>query len=359
MCHLLRAGACTLFLWFFLVRPAKALQQEDERPHPPSEKEKPAVQLVPKKPDKRKLAVTDLTQVDQDFGYQGEYFGAVPPGVSEVPNMGLQVIARGDGQFDAVLLRGGLPGAGWDRRTSVKLSGERRDDVVTLTSEIILARVSAGQAVLLDTNGTELARLPKMHRISSSQDAAAPYGAIVLFDGTSADQFDGATMNDEGLLEAGGISKMDVQDFFLHLEFRTPYMPYASGQGRGNSGVYIQKRYETQILDSFGLEGVHNECGGLYKQRPPAVNMCLPPLSWQTYDIYFTAARWDAEGNKVAHARITVVHNGETIHDNYELVSKTGAGEPERPAARPIRLQDHGNPVHFRNIWLLPIQPCP
>jgi hypothetical protein len=147
---------------------------------------------------------------------------------------------------------------------------------------------------------------------------------------------------------------MPVHDFQMHLEFRTPYMPQARGQGRGNSGVYIQQRYEVQILDSFGLDGVDNECSGLYKQTAPAVNMCLPPLAWQTYDIWFTAARFSANGkSKVANARITVLHNGVPVHSNREVTNKTGGGKVEGPEDFPINLQDHGNPVTFRNIWLV------
>jgi hypothetical protein len=180
-------------------------------------------------------------------------------------------------------------------------------------------------------------------------------GAIVLFDGTSTDAFDGGRMTDDGLLMAGGTTKQPVQDFYLHLEFRTPYMPYARGQGRGNSGVYIQRRYEVQILDSFGLPGEINECGALYRQKSPDVNMALPPLSWQTYDIYFTAARFDTAGNKVIPARIIVLHNGVAVHSNHEIVAKTGVGQQEGPAPLPILLQFHGNPVVFRNIWLAPL----
>jgi hypothetical protein len=129
-------------------------------------------------------------------------------------------------------------------------------------------------------------------------------------------------------------------------------MPHARGQGRGNSGVYIQQRYEVQILDSFGLDGANNECGGLYKQQAPALNMCFPPLSWQTYDITFIAARFDAAGKKLSDARITVLHNGEPIHWQYALKDKTGGGKVEGPEALPILFQDHGNPVSFRNIWI-------
>jgi hypothetical protein len=139
----------------------------------------------------------------------------------------------------------------------------------------------------------------------------------------------------------------------MHLEFRTPYMPRARGQGRGNSGVYIQERYEVQVLDSFGLDGADNECGSLYKQRAPILNMSFPPLSWQTYDVDFTAPHFDATGKKTRNAHITVRHNGVIVQNDVEITSKTGAGAAEGPNPRPIKLQDHGNPVHFRNIWIV------
>jgi hypothetical protein len=158
----------------------------------------------------------------------------------------------------------------------------------------------------------------------------------------------------DGLLQAGVLTKQPVDAFRLHLEFRTPYMPYARGQARANSGVYIQQRYEVQILDSFGLEGVENECGGLYRQTRPELNMCLPPLAWQTYDIWFTPPRFDGEGKKTANARITVLHNGFPIHQDREVTAKTGGGKQEGPEPFPINLQEHGNPVVFRNIWIVP-----
>ncbi len=140
----------------------------------------------------------------------------------------------------------------------------------------------------------------------------------------------------------------------MHLEFKLPYMPAARGQARGNSGCYLQGRYEVQILDSFGLEGKNNECGGIYEIKDPDVNMCLPPLAWQTYDIDYTAARYDASGGKTANARITVSHNGVVIHDNVELPRATRAAPvKEGPEPGPIYLQDHGNPVRFRNIWVV------
>jgi hypothetical protein len=299
-----------------------------------------------------KFAVTDRAKADRDFAFQGEYSNCVSADWG-VANLGLQVVALGDGKFEAVLLHGGLPGAGWDRTTRTQLAGQRDDDILTLKGESLLVQICSQCATVMDSVSRRTATLSKIHRISFTQDLAPPPNAVVLFDGTSTDAFEGGKINDEGLLEVGPILKTTVRDFRLHLEFRIPYMPYARGQARANSGVYIQQRYEVQILDSFGLAGVANECGGLYRQQRPEVNMCLPPLSWQTYDIYFTAARFDKAGKKHTPARITVLHNGGLIHTVYDIKAKTGAGKPETAESRPILLQNHGNPVNFRNIWLI------
>jgi hypothetical protein len=138
-------------------------------------------------------------------------------------------------------------------------------------------------------------------------------------------------------------------DHLIHLEFRTPFMPDARGQGRGNSGVYVQNRWEVQVLDSYGLEGLDNECGGMYHVAQPVVNMCAPPLQWQTYDIDFRAGRKDAAGN-VENPRITVRHNGVVIHDDVELTTPNTAGGSTQTGG--LLLQDHGNLVRYRNIWV-------
>ncbi|MGV3533570.1 MAG: 3-keto-disaccharide hydrolase, partial [Chthoniobacteraceae bacterium] len=142
--------------------------------------------------------------------------------------------------------------------------------------------------------------------------------------------------------------------YTLHLEFMLPYRPDARGQGRGNSGVYMVDHYEIQVLDSFGLAGKDNECGGIYQKANPKVNMCLPPLTWQTYDIEFTKAETDADGKKIKNAILSVRHNGVPIHENLELTGKTGGAraEPEGTPG-PIKLQGHGNPLQYRNIWIV------
>jgi hypothetical protein len=157
-------------------------------------------------------------------------------------------------------------------------------------------------------------------------------------------------------VEVGGgdiITREAFGDQRMHLEFRLPYMPGAFGQARANSGVYLQGRYELQVLDSYGLEGEDNECGGIYQIARPRVNMCAPPLQWQTYDIEFFQAKRDAGGKKTANARITIRHNGVLIHENLELPRVTGgAVDDQEGVPAGLKLQDHGNPVQFRNIWI-------
>jgi hypothetical protein len=293
-------------------------------------------------------AVTSIAEADADYAVQGEYVGAL----STDPAVGLQVIAMGDGKFDAVLYCGGLPGAGWDKQHKVKFSGQRDQNAVVLKSDKHTITLQNGYAALSMASGLAMGNLRKTQRVSPTMGLAAPNDATVLFDGTAHELLD-AKVSPEGWLEIGATTAMPVRDFRLHVEFKTPYQPRDRGQNRGNSGVYIQRRYEVQVLDSFGLDGAFNEAGSLYRQQPPDLNMALPPLVWQTYDIWFTAARFDAEGKKTSNARITLWHNGVPVHDNREIIAKTGAGQAETDKPLPIHFQNHGNPVHFRNIWIV------
>ncbi|TWU56781.1 Cytochrome c [Rubripirellula tenax] len=265
--------------------------------------------------------------LEDDFLVQGEYVG---------DQTGMQVVGRGDGEFDLVIYEGGLPGAGAQPAPPRRVSGDA--DVV---------------ANLADSMG-----LKKIERQSPTLNAQPPIGAVVLFDGTQAsiDQhWAKGKLAEGGLLAEGATTKDVFRDYKLHVEFQTPFMPKASGQARGNSGVYHQSRYETQILDSFGLEGKDNETGGIYTVSPPAINVCYPPRSWQTYDVDFTAARFDENDKKIADARMSVRLNGVIVQSDVAVPNATRAARlPEGPTPGPIDLQDHGNPVRFRNVWIVP-----
>jgi hypothetical protein len=251
-------------------------------------------------------------------------------------------------------------------------------------SALALALIGASLALAEDPYGSisdlKLAKPEDKQDVKSTQP---PKGAIVLFDGKSLDGWvrrdnpkekahwklvDGGAMQ----VDRSGDKKGDIitekkfdGDFKLHVEFRVPYMPKATGQGRGNSGVYLQGRYEVQVLDSYALDSKDDDCGGIYKIAKPLVNACKAPTVWQSYDIEYHSPVCK-DGKVSEPGRITVVHNGVKIHDDVRLVKKNkdGKEEPARNTTAgmdtdpctpgPILLQDHGNPVQFRNIWLLP-----
>lgn len=292
----------------------------------------------------------DPKKVDGDYAFQGEYKGEV--GDKKIP-FGLQVIAQGEGKFHAVAYHGGLPGEGAKSEGKIEVDGKLDGGVLEFGGENGKAVLKGDGAVqLLNKDDKVVGELKKVTRESPTLGEKPPQGATVLFDGKSADQFEGGKLTEDGLLKEGVTSKLKHGDGHLHLEFRLPYMPKATGQGRGNSGCYLQGRYEVQILDSFGLKGDNHECGGIYEISDPKENLCFPPLTWQTYDIDYTAAKFDDQGKKTKHATITVKHNGVLIQENVELVHATRAAPvKEGPDPGPLHLQNHGNPVRFRNIW--------
>jgi len=185
---------------------------------------------------------------------------------------------------------------------------------------------------------------------------------IVLFDGTDLSHFtqvDGSPAqwkveNGTMTVTHGNIvSKETYGDAHIHVEWMEPDMPEATGQWKGNSGVYIQGCYELQVLDSWGIEPPQdNDCGGIYSIKAPRVNACKPPLEWQTYDIYLRAAKVE-NGTVTEPAIVTILQNGQVIHNNLILPHHTPGGVYDKVVAEgPLMLQDHGNPVTFRNIWI-------
>ncbi len=297
-------------------------------------------------------AYTDPDKTDADFPFQGEYVGEIAHDSGDKTRSGVQVIALGGGKFHAVGYIGGLPGDGWDGKDKHESDGELKDGKVEFAHDKAKGTIKDG-VMTVSVDDKPLGELKKVVRESPTLGAKPPAGAIVLFDGKSTDALEGGKLTADGLLSEGCTSKQKFNNYTLHVEFRLPFMPEDRGQGRGNSGVYMQGRYEVQVLDSFGLKGENNECGAIYTIRAPTVNMCFPPLTWQTYDVDYTAAEY-ADGKKVKNAKITVKHNGVLVQEDVEAThATTAAPNKENADPGPIYFQNHGNPVRYRNIWLV------
>jgi hypothetical protein len=308
--------------------------------------------------------ILDPKEAGLTYEFQGEYVGTLQDG----GKLGCQIIALSDDRFQAVLLPGGLPGDGWDGANRILMDGKldgakavfeptkgKRKYMAGSPSEFSATTTfpPKGQidctAVLADgtlsgrTEDGKSFELKKTIRISPTMNAKPPEGAIVLFDGSNAAEWKEGKIAD-GLLPVAATTKRTFKDFKLHIEFRTPFQPGARSQGRGNSGVYLHGNHEIQVLDSFGLDGKKDECGAFYSRKEPSVHMCYPPLTWQTYDVELKSST-DPKTNKKS-ARVTVLHNGVKVHDDFELPSGQG----------PFHLQNHGNPVFYRNIWVVELK---
>lgn len=230
---------------------------------------------------------------------------------------------------------------------------------------LVFAVELVGQAVNQEQSTT--ASMPEPKIVDPGSNGAAPADAIVLFDGKDLSQWVGkdgsaakwavkdgmATVNSTGSIT----TKQEFGDMQLHIEWATPAEVKGEGQGRGNSGVLLQNRYEVQILDSYNNKTyVNGQAGSVYKQYPPLVNASRKPGEWQAYDIIFRAPTFDDQGNVTKRAHITVMHNGVLVQDHVEVMGTTSHDQAPKyekhPAKQPFSLQDHGNPMRFRNIWV-------
>ncbi|QDU31962.1 hypothetical protein ETAA8_71240 [Anatilimnocola aggregata] len=201
-----------------------------------------------------------------------------------------------------------------------------------------------------------------MPPIVDAQPDKAPSDAIVLFDGTNLDAFNGGDKweiaDGAATAKGGGLTtKEKFGDCQIHVEFATPAEVKGKGQGRGNSGIYLMGRYEVQVLDSYENETYFDgQCGSVYKQQPPMVNASRKPGEWQTMDIIFTAPKFNDDGSVASPAYVTVLHNGVLLHNHFELHGGTSYVEAPKykkhADKEALNIQFHGNPVRFRNIWL-------
>jgi hypothetical protein len=208
---------------------------------------------------------------------------------------------------------------------------------------------------------------PEPPVVTPGEDNSAPSDAVVLYDGKDFDAWRGAESwrpdADGGFTVKGAIqTRRDFGDCQLHLEFAEPDPPRGKGQGRGNNGVgFMGARYEIQVLDSYDNKTYfEGQCAAVYNQRPPMVNACQKPGEWQTYDIVFTAPRFDAEGKVVTPAYVTVLHNGVLVQNHTEVKGSTSYDRPntytKHAEKLPLVLMYHGDPVRFRNIWVREIK---
>ena len=202
--------------------------------------------------------------------------------------------------------------------------------------------------------------------VTPGQQGSAPSDAVVLFDGSDLSGWNNGERwkVEDGVMVVGKgdvTSKESFGDCQLHIEWSSPVPAKGKGQGRGNSGVFLMNTYEIQVLDSYENETYFDgQAGAIYKQTPPQVNAMRPPGEWNVYDIFWTAPRFNEDGSLKSPAYITAIHNGVLILNHFELKGDTPYNRP--PAYRkhadrgPIRLQDHGNPTRFRNIWVREIK---
>lgn len=318
------------------------------------------------------LSATVLTQ----WQIQGEYYGAAEDG----GKLGAWLVANGDDSYTVVFLPGGLltlPGqeyggwnrAGWDRSAfSGKGLLNGTSFAVNTPSNYQAAAIIGSEETRTITGASPTGSAFALHRVvrNSPTHGLKPktaWGPATLWFDSVTGQADlgkwapkdNAVQLSRNYLYRGIQTRDPHATGLLHIEFQGCFNPTASGQGRSNSGIYMQNLYEVQVLDSFGSGAAIDDFGALYAVRPPLVNAALPPLTWHTYDIYFTPRSSGGWGDPEGAAFMTVYANGVLVQDSTPIINHVAAGiagDPLLPA--PLYLQNHGNEVVYNNIWFIP-----
>jgi hypothetical protein len=309
--------------------------------------------------------------------FMGEYEGTFTAAKGSPMKAEAKVFPQGKGLYRAALST--LPEGG-ARAMEMQLDGRLRSKALALflgqrlqfggsVNKVVWSGTIVEGKLVAEAKGGDGGKfvLSRIERKSPTEGLKPPAGAVVLFPfepgkPTSLDEWTNKNwkiMSDGSVEVAKGrnLTLRQFGDVQLHVEFMCPYEPLGRGQGRGNSGVYLQNYYELQVLDSFGLPPKNNECGGVYSIAAPKVNACLPPLRWQTYDITFRAPRFGADGKVEKPPTITVIHNGVKIHDELPIprgTEKRGPGGEVKIG--PIQLQDHSHAVRYRNMWVVELK---
>lgn len=299
---------------------------------------------------------------------QGEYLGNYGSAQEGVGQWGAQIVALDSGgKYRLGFAKGGLPGAGWDKAAQKDaIATASPDRVVFSAGGLSLAVGGSGDSLVIRDGSGGTGLLRKVHRTSPTFKRPAPSGALVLFDGTGTQAWKNGRLGPDSQLNAGATTLRTFRDFNMHAEFKIPFSPATLYPSRGNSGVYLQGRYELQIYDTYGWQPPYDSsyyrsvsiepegaCGSIYGVAEPRVNATYPPGAWQTFDLSFQAARFDGGGGLTAPAMLSVYQNGILIHDKLALKAVTGgASLPMNSLPGPIFLQSHESLVMYRNIWI-------
>lgn len=305
--------------------------------------------------------ISDPAKVDADFAAIGEYLGERPAsGDAKRPaRVGVQVVAYGAGAFRAIVLPGGLPGEGWEGGERIVVPGTRGDDgAIRFAGEGYAGELTAGKLALTAPDQAAWA-LTRVERRSPTLGAQPPEGAVVLCGGESGTSAFGTKIRD-GTIGCGGDTRDTYGSFTLHMEFRLPYQPGQPESTRDTDMAMIadplpKQRWGTawgivQIDGGFGLPCTDSRIGGIKGIAPARLNMSYPPLAWQTFDMDFTVG--DPAATPPRNPRLTVRHNGVTVHEDVELVRPPRRPEPP-PAHVRLHIAAHGLECRFRNIWLV------